>query len=30
MKNITNKQYIDFGNIPQAGRWIRAGLKIKF
>jgi len=30
IQNIFNKKYIDFGNIPQAGRWMRAGLKIKF
>ncbi len=30
INNIFNKEYIDFGNIPQAKRWFRIGLKIKF
>ena len=30
INNLLNNEYVDFGNIPQSGRWIRAGLKIKF
>ena len=25
--NLLNTQYVDYGNVPQAGRWIRMGLK---
>ena len=30
INNVLNKEYIDFGNIPQAKRWFRIGLKINF
>jgi iron complex outermembrane receptor protein len=30
INNLLNNEYVDFGNIPQPGRWMRAGLKIKF
>ncbi len=28
--NLLNKEYVDFGNIPQPGRWVIGGIKIKF
>ena len=28
LNNILDKKYVDFGNIPQPGRWLRAGIKI--
>jgi iron complex outermembrane receptor protein len=28
INNLLNNQYIDFGNLPQPGRWMRTGLKI--
>ena len=28
INNLLDNEYVDFGNIPQAGRWMRAGLKI--
>jgi hypothetical protein len=28
--NITNTEVVDHANVPQAGRWIRAGIKIKY
>ena len=30
INNVFNKEYLDFGNIPQAKRWYRIGLKINF
>jgi vitamin B12 transporter len=27
--NLLNTEYVDYGNVPQAGRWIRAGVKFK-
>ena len=27
VNNILDNQYIDFGNIPQPGRWARFGVK---
>ena len=27
INNLMNNEYVDFGNIPQPGRWIRAGIK---
>ena len=29
INNLFDNHYVDFGNIPQPGRWIRAGAKIK-
>ena len=26
--NLFDNEYVDFGNIPQPGRWMRAGVKI--
>ena len=28
INNLFDNEYVDFGNIPQAGRWMRAGVKI--
>ncbi len=28
INNLLNNEYVDFGNIPQPGRWMRAGVKI--
>ncbi len=28
INNLLDNEYVDFGNIPQAGRWMRAGVKI--
>ena len=28
LNNLLDKKYVDFGNIPQPGRWLRAGVKI--
>ena len=28
MNNLFDNEYVDFGNIPQPGRWMRAGVKI--
>tara|TARA_B100000900_G_scaffold377487_1_gene360978 strand:- start:106 stop:1989 length:1884 start_codon:yes stop_codon:yes gene_type:complete len=28
LNNLLDKKYVDFGNIPQPGRWLRAGIKI--
>ena len=28
VNNLLNNEYVDFGNIPQAGRWVRVGIKI--
>lgn len=28
--NLLNKDYVDFGNVPQPGRIVRAGLKMNF
>ena len=30
LNNLLDKKYVDFGNIPQPGRWLRAGVKNKF
>ena len=30
INNLLDNEYVDFGNIPQAGRWMRAGVKITF
>jgi len=27
--NLLNNEYVDYGNVPQAGRWIRAGVRFK-
>lgn len=27
--NLLNNQYVDYGNVPQPGRWIRAGVQFK-
>ena len=29
VNNLFDNQYVDFGNIPQPGRWVRGGVKIK-
>ena len=29
VNNLFDNQYVDFGNIPQPGRWVRGGMKIK-
>jgi len=28
VNNLFDNEYVDFGNIPQSGRWMRAGVKI--
>ena len=28
--NILNSEYMDFGNIPQPGIWVKAGIELKF
>jgi len=28
INNLFDNEYVDFGNIPQPGRWMRAGVKI--
>ena len=28
INNLFNNEYVDFGNIPQPGRWMRTGIKI--
>ena len=28
INNLLDKKYVDFGNIPQPGRWVRTGIKI--
>jgi iron complex outermembrane receptor protein len=28
INNLLDNEYVDFGNIPQPGRWMRAGVKI--
>ena len=28
INNLLDNEYVDFGNIPQPGRWMRAGIKI--
>ena len=28
INNLFDNEYLDFGNIPQPGRWMRAGVKI--
>ena len=28
VSNLFDKKYVDFGNIPQPGRWVRAGFRI--
>ena len=28
INNLLDTEYVDFGNIPQSGRWMRAGVKI--
>ncbi|MDR1416880.1 MAG: TonB-dependent receptor [Prevotellaceae bacterium] len=28
--NLLNLTYLDFGNIPQPGRWVKAGIVVKF
>ena len=30
VNNIFNVEYFDFGNVPQPGRWMRCGIKIRF
>ena len=29
VNNLFDNKYVDFGNIPQPGRWVRGGVKIK-
>jgi iron complex outermembrane receptor protein len=29
INNLLDNEYVDFGNIPQPGRWMRAGVKIR-
>ncbi|MBT3571241.1 MAG: TonB-dependent receptor, partial [Flavobacteriales bacterium] len=28
INNLFDKEFVDFGNVPQQGRWMRAGVKI--
>ncbi len=28
--NLTSKRYVDYGNVPQAGCWMMAGMKVHF
>ena len=28
INNLLDTEYVDFGNVPQSGRWMRAGVKI--
>ena len=28
--NLWNTRYVDIGNVPQPGRWVRAGMEIRF
>ena len=28
VNNLLNNEYVDFGNIPQPGRWMRTGINI--
>jgi len=28
INNLLNNDYIDFGNIPQPGRWMRVGINL--
>ncbi|MBT4882031.1 MAG: TonB-dependent receptor, partial [Flavobacteriales bacterium] len=28
INNLFDKEYVDFGNVPQQGRWMRVGAKI--
>jgi iron complex outermembrane receptor protein len=30
INNLLDKEYVDFGNISQPGRWARFGAKITF
>ena len=30
INNLLDTEYVDFGNVPQSGRWMRAGIKIIF
>jgi len=28
INNISDNNYVDYGNVPQPGRWMRLGLKL--
>jgi len=28
--NLWNARYVDIGNVPQPGRWVRAGMELRF
>jgi iron complex outermembrane receptor protein len=27
--NLIDNKYVDYGNVPQPGRWIRTGIRFK-